>query len=935
VTRAERHTAEGTLGRISFFRGFPLPFPPESENAAARLPSVVSPIRLVLLSLLFALPISGVAWYQYGVVSTAAVRLGTEEDGVHFVSDAVRLLEKIETLPLGRPITGPRRIELEQRLTSLDDRARAFTEGDTSDADVTKPVQDAWHELVRNVSPATLRPFEDALQHMTALISDASELSFEANVVEADLQDAAFDMNPHVLRWLTLADATASSGAVHGRVPVGDRIALAGMLAQASVARGTLDIDVDGAFDNDPTLKATLWKPWTAFNADANPLWRRLEDAMQGKDVSRDAGALSARGDRLVADSAALTDAMQRELETRLRARMAEAGRMHVLIVVLALLAALLSVGIIASISRAIVGRDRRELHRVQQEAQMLSTELARQHAERALQLTEAQFRAVFDRSHMGIALLDAAGETIESNAAVSDLLGPGARIIAPGDREFRELAGGRLTTYVFEREVRREDGSVRWAEVNVSIVAVTAPSSVAAVAMVRDVTERKAVDDRLRYAATHDQVTSLPNRTEFVHHLEGLIARRPSGSGNYAVLFIDLDDFKVANDRFGHHAGDRLLVVTARRLLSLRGPTDLVARFHGDEFAVLLGSVGDGTEAFAIAQHVQDVLRAPVQIDGHAVSVTSSVGVVVGNDAYVRAEDVVRNADAAMYHAKSLGRGMAVLFDEAMQHRLALRMRLITDLQAGLGRGEFHLAYQPVVDLRSGEPDGLEALMRWRHPLSGSIPPSTFISLAEESGAIIELGRFALRESCTMLARDSSHAGPRPLTMNVNLSVTQLMEPSIVEHVADALGASGLPPERLMLEITESALLEDGPRAAAVLGQLKALGVRLCIDDFGTGYSSLRYLHKFPIDALKIDRSFVSGASGDIANEPIVQMVVTLGHSLHMDVIAEGIETETQRRKLMALGCKSGQGYLFSRPIDHVADLEAWLGTEPLAKSS
>jgi EAL domain-containing protein (putative c-di-GMP-specific phosphodiesterase class I) len=328
-------------------------------------------------------------------------------------------------------------------------------------------------------------------------------------------------------------------------------------------------------------------------------------------------------------------------------------------------------------------------------------------------------------------------------------------------------------------------------------------------------------------------------------------------------------------------------------------------------------------------------VLRAPVQIDGHAVSVTCSIGVVVGNDAYVRAEDVVRNADAAMYHAKSLGRGMAVLFDDAMQHRLALRMRLITDLQAGLGRGEFHLAYQPVVDLKTGEPDGLEALMRWRHPVSGQIPPSTFIPLAEESGAIIELGRFALREACTMLAGRPSLPGARPITMNVNLSVTQLMEPTIVEHVAEALRCSGLAPERLMLEITESALLEDGPRAAAVLGHLKSLGVRLCIDDFGTGYSSLRYLHKFPIDALKIDRSFVCGAGGDIANEPIVQMVVTLGHSLEMEVIAEGIESETQRRKLMALGCKSGQGFLFSRPIEAMVELHPWLGTERLAKSS
>jgi diguanylate cyclase (GGDEF)-like protein/PAS domain S-box-containing protein len=895
----------------------------------------VSPLRLFLLSLIFALPIFGVAYVQYAEVSAAATRLATEEEGVRFASDSVGLLKQIATLPLGRPVAPSARDAIESRLRSLDDRARSINAAAGLDSDEMSPIRAAWRGVDGQVSPVTLGRFEDALQHATALISDASELSFEANVIEGDLQDAAFDMNPHVLHWLTLADSTVSASAVSGRVPVPQRIAIAGMLAQATVARGTLGIDVDGAFQADPNLRIRLGPSWDAFNTDAAPLWSRLEDAMNGQDVARAARAMRARRERLIGDSAALTDAMQHELDVRLEARRAGAGKMHVLIVVLALLAALLSVGIIASIARAIVRRDRRELRRVQQEARMLSTELARRQAERALQLTEAQFRAVFDRSHMGIALLDAQGGTIESNAAVSELLGPGARIVSADDVEFAEIAAGRGTTYVFEREVRRDDGTVRWAEVNVSIVAVTAPSNVVAVAMVRDVTERKAVDDRLRYAATHDQVTSLPNRTQFVQHLEGLIAQRRSGAANYAVLFIDLDDFKVANDRFGHHAGDRLLIVTARRLLSLRGPNDLVARFHGDEFAVLLGSVSSAQAAHALAQQVQDVLRAPVQIDGHAVSVTCSIGVVVGHDAYVRAEDVVRNADAAMYHAKSLGRGMAVLFDDAMQHRLALRMRLITDLQAGLGRGEFSLAYQPVVNLKTGEPDGLEALMRWRHPVSGLIPPATFIPLAEESGAIIELGRFALREACTMMAGQPSTASARPITMNVNLSVTQLMEPSIVEHVAEALRLSGLAPERLMLEITESALLEDGPRAAAVLGHLKSLGVRLCIDDFGTGYSSLRYLHKFPIDALKIDRSFVSGAGGEIANEPIVQMVVTLGHSLEMDVIAEGIESETQRRKLVALGCKSGQGYLFSRPLEPGGELSPWLDSQRLAKSS
>ena len=704
---------------------------------------------------MFALPFFGVAYYLYAGVSATALNVGTEEEGVRFAGDAVRLLQLVAALPLDRPVAPNAQTGVEMRFNELDGIVRSF-KNPKLESDVMWPVREkTWKALRGRVSAANLGPFEDELQHSTALISDASKLSFESDVVVGDLQDAALDVNPHVLRYLTLATATAVEGDRSGREPVRDRIELAGLLAQASVASSNANIDMHGAFDNDAGVKAKLSPMWTATNDDAQTLSNHLAVARDGSGPAPDAESLLARRNRLLRDSGAYTNALEDEIVGRLHQRIVEADRMHVLIVVLALLAPVLIYGITASVARSILRRDRRELRRVQQEAQMLTTELARrsaelarQNAERALQLTEAQFRAVFDRSHMGIALLDAGGGTIESNAAVSDLLGAGGRIVEPGDARFVAIAEGRAKTYVFEREVNQSDGTVRWAEVNVSVVAVSAPSNVVAVAMVRDITERKAVDTRLRYAATHDQVTSLPNRTAFVRHLEELIARRRTGAADYAVLFIDLDDFKVANDRFGHHAGDRLLVVTARRLLSLSGPQDLVARFHGDEFAILLGSVSDAAEAMSIAQHVQDVVRAPVQIDGNAVAVTSSIGVVLGSEAYVRAEDVVRNADAAMYHAKSLGHGMSVLFDDAMQHRLALRMRLMSDLQAGLGRGEFHLAYQPVVDLLSGEPEGLEALMRWHHPSSGLIPPANFHTARRRVGRDHRIGALRVARS-------------------------------------------------------------------------------------------------------------------------------------------------------------------------------------------
>jgi diguanylate cyclase (GGDEF)-like protein len=907
-----------------------MPVSPREALGARKLRGISLPLRLALLSLIFAIPILGVAYGAYLNVASELRLIDSEEQGIRFNSSAVHLMEIAAALPAGKRVTDARRNDVEIALKELDDSARVFKAA-ALESDVVSPVRAAWPSVAAGPTVANLDRFENALLHAANLISDASQLSFESHVVEGDMQDAEFTNVPVIVEHLGIAGAVGERDPRNTTMPVDDRVKAAGLIAQASVGRENLATDMLGMFRSDATLEGPFEPRWNDFTHAADALEQPVTSAMYGGVTDVSYAELKRK---LVESATVFTEALHTDLIARLEQRRAAGQRQYRAIALLAFLAAIAASGLLALAGRSINRRDRRELLRAQTEARTLQAELARQQAERALMTTEAQFRAILDRSTMGIALLSESGVAIEKNGSVVELLGPDTHIVMPGDPEFEALVAGRGTSYAFERRSEGPDGTARWAEVSISVVSSAQPSPVVALAMIRDVTERKAIDERLRYAATHDQVTSLPNRAEFIRNLEGVIAERIANGRNYAVLFIDLDGFKVVNDRLGHHAGDRMLIATARRLLSLVRDGDVVARFHGDEFAVLLRDVPDLEMAQQIADRVQIDLRVPVPIDGTSAAVTSSIGIVMGNEAYVRAEDVVRNADAAMYHAKSIGRSNAVVFDDAMSHRLATRMRLLTDLSAGIERGEFRLAYQPVVDLTTGSAIGFEALLRWDHPLYGNISPVTFIPLAEESGTIIELGRFVLRRACIMVAsRMRGRSGPQ-LTMNVNLAVRQLMEPGIVKDVERALVESGLSPELLMLEITESALLEDGPRAVEVLSELKALGVRLCIDDFGTGYSSLRYLHQFPIDALKIDRSFVSGRDGGIANEPIVQMVVTLAHSLGMDVIAEGIESQMQREKLIASGCTVGQGFYFARPIDRLEEVDRWIDAPMLAES-
>jgi diguanylate cyclase (GGDEF)-like protein len=429
---------------------------------------------------------------------------------------------------------------------------------------------------------------------------------------------------------------------------------------------------------------------------------------------------------------------------------------------------------------------------------------------------------------------------------------------------------------------------------------------------------------EHFRHAAFHDSLTELPNRTLLADHLRLAIERaRRRPEHLFAVLFLDLDRFKNINDSLGHAAGDRLLVETARRLEQCSRPTDTVARLGGDEFAVLLDGLESECDAVRVAERVQEELMRPFRLGGHEVYTAASIGITLSTHGYEDPENVLRDADTAMYRAKEKGKARYELFDAEMHADALARLRLENDLRRAVEHREFEVYYQPVVALASSKLSGFEALVRWRHPERGIVGPTEFIPLAEETRLVTEIGAWVLEEACRQMSEwRELIPSQQHLTVSVNLSSKQLTQPGFAELVRRTLRETGLPPHCLKLEITESAVMDNADGAASLLAQLRGFGIQLSIDDFGTGYSSLSYLHRFPVDTLKIDRSFVAKMTDNSENGEIVRTIVTLASNLGMGVVAEGVETEEQHARLEALGCEYGQGFLYSRPVEAEAAL-------------
>jgi diguanylate cyclase (GGDEF)-like protein len=436
------------------------------------------------------------------------------------------------------------------------------------------------------------------------------------------------------------------------------------------------------------------------------------------------------------------------------------------------------------------------------------------------------------------------------------------------------------------------------------------------------DLSLKRQTQEHLLYSTLHDALTGLPNRslfTERLRHAMRRAARHPDDL--FAVLFLDLDRFKDINDNLGHFAGDELLRAVARRLEACIRPEDTVARLSGDEFAILLESITDTSDAGRVAERIEEALSFPINLAGAEVTTSASMGIVTSSMAHDQPEQLLRSADMAMYRAKAAGRARYEMFDRAMHTDALERLRLETDLRRAIELGEFVLHYQPLVSLRTGRVTGLEALVRWQHPDRGLVHPADFIPVAEETGLIVPIGKWVLIEACSRIREwQAAHPRTEPLSIGVNLSVKQFSQPDLIDQIRSALETTGASAASLRLEITESAIIDKGRAAVSILSRIRELGAKVYLDDFGTGYSSLSYLHGLPIDAIKIDRAFVSSMDTDDKNLRLVRTILTLAEIVGVRAEAEGISTAEQLRELRALNCEQGQGYLFSAPITREA---------------
>jgi diguanylate cyclase (GGDEF)-like protein/PAS domain S-box-containing protein len=505
-----------------------------------------------------------------------------------------------------------------------------------------------------------------------------------------------------------------------------------------------------------------------------------------------------------------------------------------------------------------------------------------------------------------------------------SEVIGKSAHLLLGEEtaaKEVDRIRAAQLKHEAIKAELvlHRKDGSTFWVDLNTVPIRDEQGKVTHFVSVMREVTERKQVEEQLRRNAFHDSLTGLPNRLLFMERLSHTVDRiKQNPDLQFAVLFLDLDRFKVINDSLGHMIGDQLLVAIARRLESCVSQKDTVSRLGGDEFTILLESIQDVEDATKIAERVHQALSTPFNLNGHEVFTSVSIGITMSTTAFERPEDMLRGADIAMYRAKASGKACHEIFDTDMHTRVVNLLQLENDLRRAVERQEFLLHYQPIVALATGRIVGFEALVRWQHPDQGMVSPIKFVPIAEETGLIIPIGHWVLKEACQQMKlwQDCFPQDP-PLTISVNLSSRQFSQPSLIGQIRKLLTDTGLNAHSLKLEITESAIMENTELAMDTLLQLKAMGIQLSVDDFGTGYSSLGYLYRFPMDVLKVDRSFISRVDVDGEKLELVRTIITLAWNLGMDVVAEGVETTKQLAQLKALKCEYAQGYLFSKPLN------------------
>jgi diguanylate cyclase (GGDEF)-like protein/PAS domain S-box-containing protein len=555
----------------------------------------------------------------------------------------------------------------------------------------------------------------------------------------------------------------------------------------------------------------------------------------------------------------------------------------------------------------------------------------SRKQVETALQRSEQRYRLLVDHAQVGV-FINENGYYTYVNRAFADMLGyteaeltgmsyrdifPPEEVTAADERFSRRQRGEEVAND-YESDLIHKDRKTR-IHVTHSIGTIDQDERRLMIGTVRNVTEQKRFEAQLSHNATHDPLTGLPNRTLFIERLAKAMERsRPKGAPGYAVLFIDLDSFKVVNDSLGHAAGDDLLVQVAQRLKKCLGPWDILARHGGDEFTVLVGQTQDPEDAVDVAEHILAELVHPMRLGDNEIYTNASIGIAPGHADYTNTDELLRDADTAMYRAKAAGKAGYVVFDQDMYARARSRLRVETEFRQALDNRELRVHYQPIVSLATGRLLGFEALMRWQHPVRGLLGPDEFLGVAEETGLILPAGWWLLEESCRQLhAWRLSHPQAKDLTVAVNLAHKQFMYSGLPQRVNGVLLETGLAPEGLHLEITETVFLENPKAAEHTLRRLRTLGVALHLDDFGTGFSSLSYLAALPLDTLKIDRSFVTDMEQNPKHAAIVRTIIDLARELGMQTVAEGVESRAQLHMLDGLGCRYGQGNLFAPALD------------------
>ena len=565
-----------------------------------------------------------------------------------------------------------------------------------------------------------------------------------------------------------------------------------------------------------------------------------------------------------------------------------------------------------------------------------------RARAEARLRESEERFRSSFEDAALGMAIVALDGRLLRVNPPMSDLFGyPEEALLSrsivdlmhPDDRDGTMQDIERLRDgprrHQSQRQCIRNDGSVFQGLSHLSLVSDDQGVPLHILVQIMDVTEPSRLQAELRHQAFHDTLTGLANRSLLSDRLQQAIAQARRYGNRVGIAFLDLDNFKLVNDSMGHDCGDEVLVEVASRITSCLRESDTVARFGGDEFVIVLSVVNSLQDVHDVCTRIQEELARPFTVPHREIVVTTSIGVVVSDDPLIGPARLLQQADTALYHAKHLGKNRMAVFTETMQDAALRRLDIEDHLRRAIDTSSLLIEYQPLVSLVTGHPVGVEALVRLRHPDLGVVSPDEFIPIAEETGLIRPMGTWVLEQSCRQtLLWDAIDSAPSGLVTSVNLSARQFQQPDLVEQVRHVLAETGISGKRVMLEITESVVMGDAEEAVQRLNALKSLGVSLAIDDFGTGYSSLAYLRRFPVDAVKIDRSFVRGVVENSEDRAIIVAMISLAGALHIDVVAEGIETIEQLTALRDLGCERAQGFLFSRPLPPDRITNVALGT-------